>query len=482
MLSIALVLLLSVSPGVPGAPGADDEPAWGGFRGNNGSGLAKGAVLPEALDPEGNLMWRIEVPPGYSSPTVAKDKLFLTAAEGQDLWTICLDRWDGTELWKQKVAYDGQRPGMNSPAAPSPVTDGERVYSVFHHYGLVAYDVQGKELWKQEIGPFNIPHGMSTSPVLHGGLVILQVDQDRGAYLVAYEGKTGKERWKAERPGVTHSYATPAIYAPEDSAQGPVQVIVSGSFQIAGYAAETGEKLWWVDGSAWQSKAVPLIRDGRCYVNAFMQAPSEIGLPRFAGSFEDILAERDENENGLIDRSEWDHEFLQMAWFIFDLDDDNAFNAEDWAYAVSCGRAVGGLFAIDLGGMGDVTETHVAWKNTDRRALPDIPSPVVVGDALFLVKEGGLFTSVDLATGETVKQERVAEPDSYYASPVAAGGRILLASQSGQLAIVEAKPEWEVLSVHRIDEEVWSTPALADGQVFVRSQEALYCFEDEAQD
>ncbi len=459
-------------------PHEDETPAWGGFRGTNGTGLSKTAI-PDALDPEVNLQWRVEIPAGYSSPTIARDLLFLTAAEGKNLWTICLDRFDGSELWRKKVDFDGQRPGMNSPAAPSPVTDGVGVYSVFHSYGIVGYDIKGKELWSHQIGPFNIPHGMSTSAIVHGELVMLQVDQDESAYVVAYDRKSGKERWKVERPGVTHSYATPAVYAPAGK---PAQLIVSGSFQICSYAVDSGEKLWWIDGSAWQSKSVPVIDGDRCYINAFMQAPSAIGLPKFAGSFEEILAERDKNDDKLINRDEWDHEFLQMAWFIFDLNDDDAFDAKDWEYAVACGRATGGLFSIDPSGKGDVTSSHVTWKFTDRRSLPDIPSPVMYNDTIFLIAEGGIFTSVDTESGEQVKQGRVAEPESYYASPVAAGGKILLASKSGQLSVITANPEWELLSTHRIDEEIWSTPAIADGQVFIRSQTALYCFEGDPEE
>ena len=121
----------------------DEDPAWGGFRGTNGTGNAEGSI-PSALDPELNLMWRIEIPAGYSSPSIAGDLLFLTGAEGRDLFTICIDRVDGAEIWRKKVTFDGQRPGANSPAAPSPVTDGERVFSVFHSFGIVAYDKKHK--------------------------------------------------------------------------------------------------------------------------------------------------------------------------------------------------------------------------------------------------------------------------------------------------------------------------------------------------
>ena len=195
-MSISSILTLSLSLLAGG-----EAPQWGGFRGNNGAGTASATRLPATLDPEGNLMWRVDVPSGYSSPTIAGKDLYLTGTDDKaKLFTLCLDAYSGEERWRKELAYDGKRPGQNSPAAPSPATDGERVYALFHHVGLVAYDKTGKELWKKPLGPFNIPHGLSTSPVLHGDLVILQVDQDDGAYLVAYDKLTGAERWRIARP------------------------------------------------------------------------------------------------------------------------------------------------------------------------------------------------------------------------------------------------------------------------------------------
>lgn len=165
-----------------------------------------------------------------------------------------------------------------------------------------------------------------------------------------------------------------------------------------------------------------------------------------------------------------------MAWFIFDLDGDDMLNEADYAYLKSAGTATGGLFAIRLGGRGDVTESHLAWKYSERRGLSDVISPVVVNDTLFVLRDGGLLTSIDTATGEVIKQKRIGDPDQYYASPVSAGGRLLTASQAGQLAVVSGEGEWEVLSTTDLDEVLWSTPALVEGLVCVRSQTAMYCF------
>lgn len=469
MLLNCLVALVLVPPAKGG-----EAPQWGGFRGNNGAGLSSARDLPDALDPETNLIWRSAVPGGYSSPCLAGKDLYLTATAGTKLWTIAVDAYSGEERWRAEFEFDGRRPGANSPAAPSPVTDGERVYSLFHHLGLVVHDRQGKELWRKPLGPFHIPHGLSTSPVLHGELVLLQIDQDGSAYLVAFDRRSGAERWRIERPGVTHGYATPAIHEPP---QGPAELVVSSSFQIAGFSLADGQKLWWVDGSAWQTKAIPVFAGGVCYVNAFMPSPAEMGMPRFAGTYAELLAERDADQSGRIERAEWDDETVQMIWFILDLDDDGTLGEQDWEYALSTGRATGGLFAIELGGKGDLS-SRVKWKSEDRRGLPDLTSPVVVDGTLFLVKEGSIVTALDAGTGKVLKQERVGESDDYFASPVAGDGKVYLAGRSGQLAVISSEPDWQVLSVHRLeDEEVWSTPALGERQVFVRSQNALYCFE-----
>ena len=458
---------------------AGDPPEWGGFRGTDGTGLVPAAQLPASLDLEAQRLWRAEVPPGFSSPTVAGERVFLTAAEPErkKLITLCLDRATGETRWTRELDYDGERIGANSAAAPSPTTDGERVYALFHSFGLVVYDLEGKELWRRPMDPPTIPHGISSSPVVHDGVVVLLVDQDIDPYLVALDGASGEERWKVDRKGVVHAYTTPALYQPDE---GPAQVIVSGSFQIAAYSLADGQKLWWVDGACWQPKAVPVVVGDRCYVNSHMGSVAEMGLPRFGETFEEALEARDANGDGFVGRDEWDHPALQQAWFIFDLNDDDLLNAEDWAYAQSSVRATGGIFALDLGGSGDVTESHLRWMYDGRRGIPHIPSPVVVNGTLFTISRGSLFASFDPEKGEPLKTDRVNDPDEYYASPIAAGtgeaARILTVSKSGLISVLSAQAEWEVLATANLDEIVWSTPALAGDQIFVRSLDALHCF------
>ena len=453
---------------------APSDPDWGGFRGNHGSGTAPGATLPANLDLDSMLVWKSELPKGYSSPIVVGDRVFVTGVEGDRLLTLCLDAHTGELLWHRKEAFDGKRPGGNSSAAPTPASDGERIFTLFHHLGLIVYDIYGEELWRNDLGaPFNIPHGLSTSPVVHEGALLIQLDQDSESELICLDAVTGDIRWRTQREGAVHSYATPAVHQPEI---GPAEVVVSGSYEIVAYSLESGERLWWVTGSAWQTKAVPLYHCGLWIVSAYMPLSGELGLPPMNASFEAAVAERDQDGDGLISKEEWPDKALGRTWFIWDRDGDDKLGPADYAYLISTQTAKGGVFAIRAGGRGDVTDTGIAWTYDNRRGVSDVVSPVVIDETLFLLKDGGLLTAIDVQTGEVGKSGRIGEPDQYYASPVAADGRLFSASLSGQLTLIDGEADWQVLSTTSVEAgRIWSSPALAHGRIYLRGQESLLC-------
>ena len=427
------------------------------------------------LGPEENLAWRTPLAPGYSSPVLGDDAVFLTGAQGTELYTYCVDRATGAVRWRvagPEPLEDAPR-GPNSPVSPTPATDGTNVYVFFPSFGLVSYDGGGDERWRLPLGPFVTPYGMGTSPVLAGDLLVLQCDQDTDSYLVAVERDSGAVRWKTARPGATHGFSTPVLYEPEE---GPAELIVSGSYRVTGYDLASGEELWWVGGMAWQSKTLPVVGDGVLFVHSWMASPAEIGAPRLSAPWEETLADHDADGDGLLSKEEADALGLARVWFLYDLDQDGSMDAGEWGIALARSTAKSGLYAIRLGGRGDVTESHLLWRHG--RSLPNIPSPVHYRGVLYVLKEGGILTALDPATGEVHRAGRVeGAQDPYFASPVAADGRLFLASHEGRLAVLEAGPEWEVTSVSELGEEIWATPALAGGQVFVRTQEALYCFE-----
>jgi hypothetical protein len=128
------------------------------------------------------------------------------------------------------------------------VTDGQNVYVFFGDFGLLSYGPDGNERWRVPLGPFNNANGHGSSPILADGKLVLICDQDTGSYLIALDPQTGKAIWKTARPEYTRGYATPAVYRPRNA---PAELIVPGSFEVASYGLETGEKLWWVRGMAW---------------------------------------------------------------------------------------------------------------------------------------------------------------------------------------------------------------------------------------
>ena len=141
---------------------------WSRFRGPNGSGVSDTVGLPVEFGPANNVVWKTPLPPGHSSPVLTEDRIFLTAFEGEVLLTICLDRRTGEILWRQ-VAPRGRAEkldGRNTPASPTPVTDGENVYVFLADFGMLSYDSGGKERWRLPLGPFDNAYGMAASPII----------------------------------------------------------------------------------------------------------------------------------------------------------------------------------------------------------------------------------------------------------------------------------------------------------------------------
>jgi outer membrane protein assembly factor BamB len=448
---------------------------WPQFRGPNGSGVAETTGLPVEFGPEQNVAWKVELPAGYSSPVLTDKHIFVTAYSETELWTICLDRSSGEEVWRKQApkALARKSKGPNSPVSPSPVTDGKNIYAFFEAFGLVSYSPTGEERWRMALGPFNTPYGLGASPVVADDTLLLLCDQDTGSFLLAVDKETGKERWRKPRPSSTHGFASPVIYQPKE---GGKQAVVSGSFQLVAYSLADGEAVWWVDGLAWQAKSLPVIAaDGTIYVHSWMASPAELGFPSKVPPYKEMLAENDKDDDGKLSKEETPDEEVRKFWFLFDLDKDGYLTELDWEAFARRSTAKNGLFAIRPEGEGDITATAVSWTHT--KSLPNIPSPLLYNGVLYVLKEGGILTALDPGTGKVLKQGRVEGAlDAYFASPVAGDGKVYTASKDGKVAVLEAGPKWKVLQVNEFEEEIWATPAIADGHIYVRTQEALYAF------
>ena len=339
-------------------------------------------------------------------------------------------------------------------------------------FGLISYDAQGHERWRAPLEELNIAYKPGTSPVLHDTTLLLQADQDMGSYLLALDADTGQERWRVERPGTTHGFSSPAVHVAED---GSAQVIVSGSYRVTGYDLESGEERWFVTGMAWQAKSLPIVAGDHLYIHSWMAAPSELGIKKITRSWAEATGDLDADGDGAIGKEEAEPLNLERVWMLYDMNQDDTLDQQEWSFALARASAKNGLFAIRLGGEGDVTQTHVEW--TWKRSLPNVPSPILADGVLFVLKEGGVLTALDPTSGETLKADRIeGAEEGYFASPVAAGGELLVASHAGKLVRLGGGAQWEVLGVDDLGEEIWATPAVAEDGVYVRTQEALYAY------
>jgi hypothetical protein len=462
---------------------------WPQFRGLNGSGVSDAANLPVSFDRE-RAVWRTELPPGHSSPVIFGDRIFLTAAEGGQradarrqkivdkggrLYTIALDRRTGKILWKQEAP----RPRLeeyqptNSPASPSPVTDGNLVYSFFGDFGIIAYDMAGKQRWTLPLGPFNNTNGHGSSPVLFGDLLILLCDQDTDSYLLAVNKKTGRIQWKVERPESTRSYSTPAIYKP---ANGPVELIVPGAYQLTSYDASTGKKLWWIGGLSWQPKSTPIV-DGDIVYAHWWENGGEAETPAETPGFAETLARFDLNKDSKLTAEEFASEpRLKNGFINNDLGGDGFIDERDWNFYRSRRASQNALLAVRAGGRGDLTgDPRILWRM--QKFLPNVPSPLLYKGVLYLIKDGGILSSVDAKSGMILKQGRLPGAlDTYYASPIAGAGHVYLLSQTGKMTVVKAGAQWEILGMHDFEDEAYATPAVAGSSMYVRTRGALFCF------
>lgn len=446
---------------------------WARFRGPNGSGVAEGAPLPAEIGPGKNVVWKTPLPMGKSSPVVTGDRIFLAGHEGGQLFTLALDRKTGKVLWRREAPghREEKRHKLNDPAAPTPVSDGANVYVFFAGYGLVSYGPDGNERWRMPLGPFTNFHGMGASPVLADGKLLMICDQDQGAFLIAVDQKTGKAVWKVERPEMVHSFSTPIVYRAES---GRSELIVPGSYQMNSYDIGSGKLIWRVSGLTYQVKSVPVIGGDVLYFNGWAPGgePSErLELPEFR----EMLATHDANKDGELSKDEVPKNWHPGNWDMQDLDKDGLLDARDWQYYRMRRTSANSLMAIKLGGTGDVTTSHVLWRY--EKALPDVPGVLLYRGVLYLIRNGGILQTVDPATGAAAKQGRLTHAlDEYYASPVAGDGKVYLIGRNGSVSVLEAGAQWRLLSSAEMGEEVFATPAIADGHMWVRTATALYAF------
>jgi len=411
---------------------------WPSFRGAGAAGVADGAPTAVTWDVAGgqNVLWKTAVPGvAVSSPIVWGDRLFVSTAVSSDpsagirtglygdvepakdvskhTWKlVALDKHSGKVLW-ERVAHEGiprtKRHPKSSQASPTPVTDGRRVIVSFGSEGLHAYDLEGKPLWKRDLGVLNAgwfydpdyEWGIGSSPIIWKNLVIVQCDIQKSSFIAAFDAATGAPVWRTLREEIP-SWSTPAVIEHD----GRSELVTQATKFTRGYDPATGKELWRLSG------------------NSEITIPTPIAGPGFV-----IVT------NGY--------------------------------------RGVQPIYAIRPGASGDITlkdgqtqSGSIAWSTN--RGGPYIPTPIVYRDQLYVLLNNGVVAAYDVRTGQRIYQERLGAGGSFSASPVAADGKLYFTSEDGDMFVVKAGASYELLATNHIGQVVMATPAISDGTIFIR--------------
>jgi len=470
-----LKLLVALTLAASAAAAPADE--WSRFRGPNGSGVSAATNLPTEFGPDKNLLWKLDLPQGHSSPILYRDRIYLTGFREKDLFTIAVSD-EGRVLWETKLSGLATPPAdkRNNAASPSPAVDDSGVYVFFHDFGLIAYDHDGHERWRLPLGPFINIYGMGASPIIVGDLVVLAADQSVDSYVIGVDKHTGAQVWKTPRPEAKSGHSTAIVWKAGD---GRDEILLPGSFLLTAYDAKTGAKKWWASGLSFEMKSVPVIAnvDGRdtLFINGYGSPENDPGKLIDAGDTAAVFAAQDADKSGTLDKTELPTDHSRGWLVVYDLDGNGQVTPSEWDYYRAALASRNGMLAIRLGGEGDMTATNVAWQY--QRSVPQLPSPLVYGGVLYMVNDGGIVTTLDPATGAVVKQGRIPGAiDRYYASPVAGDGKVYMTSEKGKIAVLRPDGSLEPIAVNDIGEDCYATPALADGRIYVRSTNTLFAF------
>jgi outer membrane protein assembly factor BamB len=281
--------------------------------------------------------------------------------------------------------------------------------------------------------------------------------------------------WKVERPEAKSGHSTPILWRGPD---GRDQILLPGSFLLTSYDAATGKKLWWVGGLSFEMKSTPVIggeRNDTIYVNGYGAPVNDPGNKVTVPTADDVWPTADADKNGVLSKAEFP-KFTQAFWFeVADLDTNGSLNKDEWAYYRAALDSENGMLAIRLGGSGDMTDKAIRWKY--QRSVPQLPSPLVHQGVLYMVNDNGIVTTLHPETGAVIKQGRLTgAPGAVFASPIAADGHVYFSTEAGAIVIVSPGGELNVKQVNNLGEEVYATPAVADGRLYVRTTQALYAF------
>ena len=475
--------------------GVEGRARWPQFRGPDTLGVAPdGMKLPVQFGPAQNVVWETPLPAGYSSPCIWDDRIFLTgfAPQEQKLETICLDRHKGQVLWRRTAPTKQIEKvrKLNSPAVATPATDGQRVYVYFGSYGLLSYDFQGNELWKKPLPPPRTSFGTAGSPVLADELLLLNCEFNPDPCLIAVRARTGETVWKKARKlaslgGPVDGYASPLLWRHD----GVDEVVLHGRMRLTAYDLKDGAERWSVAATS-SACSTPVLGEGRLFHVAHGFGTVE-GETHDLPTFDALLKKYDKNGDGQISAAEFPRDVyifqrldisgtdlpLSLFFGMVDTDKNGQITRPEWDNFLKKrreieGQQLVGLLAIKPGGRGDITKTHIQWR--EKRALCEVPSPLYYRERVYMVRDGGIVSCLEAMTGRLVYRERLGPAGAYFSSPVAGDGKIYVASQHGVVVVFAAGDQFTVLARNDMAEPIEATPALADGKIYLRTEKHLY--------
>ncbi|MBI5801700.1 MAG: PQQ-binding-like beta-propeller repeat protein [Verrucomicrobia bacterium] len=414
---------------------------WPQFRGPTGDGQSAAKGLPVTWGETENVKWKTPIhDKGWSSPVIWGDQIWLTTAtsNGTALFVLTLDKNTGKVTGDVKL-FDAQQPELwmkyNSYASPTPVIEEGRVYVSFGEAGTACLDTKtGAKLWERRDLKCNHYRGAGSSPILHGNLLVLQFDGADDQFIVALDKRTGKDAWRVKRStdyrdlgpdgkpkaegDLRKGYATPQIATIE----GKPVLLSNGAKAHYGYDPLTGKELWQVENQPFHSTgARPIFAHGLIYFSA--------GFSK--GHFYAIKPPP---------ASAW------KAGNILDASKDSD---------------------------PDPTKPQLAWKLI--KGVPETPSPIVQGDLVMLVDNGGFASAVEAKTGKVLWSERVLK--AVYASPISAEGNVYAFDREGKGVVFAAGREFKLLGESKLDGSIEAAPIAAGKALYVRTSKALFRIE-----
>lgn len=461
---------------------------WPQFRGPGGLAVGSDTPIPAGFGPGENVLWQTAIPAGQSSPCIVGERILLTGfEEGKDI-ALAIDRSSGELLWKRVFEVAGRPPTYHPdarPASPSPVADGERVVFYFGDYGLVALDMEGELQWEKRMSSPPSAFGVGTSPLLHDGLLIVSRDGASEAALLALDAADGSEAWRVDRIEFGESHGTPFLWRNGERDE----LVVSGTNRLCSFDLADGSLLWFLDGMTTFPCTTPTADVDTLYFAAW-STPNATGRSFWEGAFARSLELSDEevaNPTLLFERLDADADGKVLpeevpecrakdSFMFLDRNQSGAWELEEFASPPGDGSGKNVMVAVARGAEGDASKDHVRWSWT--RGLPYVASPLLYQDRIWLFKSGGITTCIDAKSGKPViDRARLSDRSEYYMSPVGAAGSVIVGAAEGTLYVLDAgADEIRVRHEASFDEELFATPAVLDGKVYLRARSTLWAF------